>query len=431
MNALLEHIPESPCPAAPPRVRRVAYIMSRFPKITETFVLFEMREMERLGLDVDVYPLQRERTAVSHPEASPYVERAKFAPWLTCAMLAACAHFLLRRPRVFLQTVWTLVRANFGSARYLAGALLFLPKAVWFARAMQRSGVQHVHAHFASHPAAVAYVIHRLTGIPYSFTAHGSDLHRDRHMLREKVAEAAAVIAISRYNRRLIIEECGPRCAEKVHVVHCGVDLSEWRPKAPPHLRSLPVAAPLRVMCVGTLHAVKGQRYLIEACRQLRDAGVGVACRFIGDGPDEPMLKALSARHGLENCVQFLGRKTASEVRQLLAGADALVAPSVPTRDGRREGIPVVLMEALAAGVPVVASDLSGIPELVIDGETGLLTPPGDAAAIAQALQRLAVDPSLREELAALGRAKVEREFNLAANAAALAHIFDSVAVAC
>jgi glycosyltransferase involved in cell wall biosynthesis len=430
MNVLIQQVTDRP-PAAPPRrVRHVAYIMSRFPKITETFVLFEMQQIERLGLKVDVYPLQRERTAVTHPEAAPYVARAHFAPWFTWAMLLASFHFLFRKPRTYSHTIWTLLRANWGSWRYLGGAVLFFPKAVWFARCMQQSGVQHVHAHFASHPAAVAYVIHRLTGLPYSFTAHGSDLHRDRHMLREKVAASAAVVAISRYNRRIILDECGPGAADKVHVVHCGVDSQKFtgqqdvaRDKRHPH--------PFRVVCVGTLHAVKGQRYLIEACRLLQDMETDFECHFIGDGPDELELRTLVDAHRLTESFHFHGRQPANEVRRVLRESDVLAAPSVPTPDGRREGIPVVLMEALAAGVPVVASDLSGIPELVIDGETGLLTPPGDSTAIAGALLRLARDPSLRMELAELGRSKVEREFNLTTNTAALADIFNSVPTAC
>lgn len=411
------------------RVRRVAYIMSRFPKITETFVLFEMQQMERLGLTVDVYPLQREHTSVTHPEAAPFVCRAQFVPWLTWGIILANAWFLRRSPRVYLHTLWTLLRANWGSPRYLAGGMLFFPKGVWFARRMQQDSVQHVHAHFASHPAAIAYVIHRLTGLPYSFTAHGSDLHRDRHMLREKVDEAAAVIAISRYNRRMIIDEC-PRAAEKVHVVHCGVDLERFEADAPSSGQR-EADTPLRLLCVGTLHAVKGQRFLVEACRLLQNAGIEFDCHFIGDGPDERALRELAAARGIADRVHFLGRQPAGEVRRRLSMTDVLVAPSVPTPDGRREGIPVVLMEAMAAGVPTVASDLSGIPELVIDGETGLLTPPGDSAAIADALTRLARDPALRRELAALGRNKVEREFNLATNAATLAGLFDAEVAPC
>jgi hypothetical protein len=179
-----------------------------FPKLTETFILYEMLAMQSEGVQVETYPLLREKTEVIHPEAKSFVEAAHFQPFLSLPILRANLHFLLRKPRKYLRTFWTLMRANWGSFRFLTGALGVFPKSAFFAYEMKAEGIDHVHAHFASHPAAAAFVIHRLTGIPYSFTAHGSDLHRDRHMLREKVAEAAFVVAISNYNKELIISEC-------------------------------------------------------------------------------------------------------------------------------------------------------------------------------------------------------------------------------
>ncbi len=403
---------------------RVAYLMSRFPKLTETFILYEMLAVERGGFDVEVYPLQRERTATMHPEAAPFVARAHFAPFLSLAILRAQLRFLRRRPRAYLGALFTWLGATLGSLRYFAGALAFFPKAVWIAERMQAEGVTHVHAHFASHPAAAAFVIRRLTGIPYSFTAHGSDLHRDRHMLREKVAEADFVVSISEYNRRVILAECGEACAAKTIVLHCGVDTAVFQPAA----RAVPSPRShrLRILCTGTLHEVKGQTHLVEACRLLQGRGVDFECAFVGDGPDRERLDEQAARAGLGDRVVFLGRRTRADVARLIAGADVLVAPSVPSRDGRREGIPVAIMEGAACGLPVVASDLSGIPELVEDGKHGLLVPPGDPVALADALERLHGDASLRFALGREGRAKVLSEFDLVTNARALAQRFRS-----
>jgi glycosyltransferase involved in cell wall biosynthesis len=393
--------------------------MSRFPKLTETFILYEMLAVERCGVAVEVYPLQRERTSTMHPEAAPFVARAHFAPFLSFAILRAQIRTLARDPRAYLGALFTWLGATFGSVRYFAGALAFFAKAVWFAERMREQGIGHVHAHFASHPAAAALVIHRLTGIPYSFTAHGSDLHRDRHMLREKVAGAAFVVAISEYNRRVIAEHCGERAAAKVLVLHCGVDTSVFQPST----RGVPGAglSPLRILCTGTLHEVKGQTHLVEACRILAGRGVDFTCAFVGDGPDRGRLGDQVARAGLADRVAFLGRRTRAEVVRLLGEADVLVAPSVPSRDGRREGIPVAIMEGSACGIPVVASRLSGIPELVEDGKQGFLVPPGDAGALAAALETLHADPSLRLALGREGRAKVVSEFDQGSNAAALA----------
>ncbi len=406
---------------------KVAYLASRFPKITETFVLQEILAVRRLGVEVELFPLRRERTTTMHAEAAFLVQRAHFTRWLSWALMRAHLHFLRRKPRIYSRTLWTLFRANWGSLRYSVGALVFFPKAVYLAYTMRAQGIAHIHAHFASHPAAVAFVIHRLVGIPYSFTAHGSDLHRDRRMLSEKVAEAVMVVAISTYNRDTIIAECGAESGSKVVVIHCGVDTNVFRPRTPPGGR---VGGRLSVLCIGTLHEVKGQAYLIEACRLLNQRGIAADLHFVGDGPDRRRLVKQVGRAGLGNRVTFHGQKRDCEVAALLRTAQVVAAPSVPTSDGRREGIPVALMEAMSSGVAVVASRLSGIPELVENGECGLLVESRDARALADALQQLQQDPALRHRLGQAGRAKVVREFDLRTNAAFLADRFRASALA-
>lgn len=401
---------------------KVAYIMSRFPKITETFVLYEMLAVEQQGVQIELYPLLREKTAVMHPEARAFVERANFLPFISGSILRSHLHFLRRKPRVYFGALWTLLRANWGSRRYFTGALGLFPKTVHFAKMMEDEDIEHVHAHFASHPAAAAFLIHRLVDIPFSFTGHGSDLNRDQHMLCEKVAEAAFVVPISNYFKEMTVNLCGEQYREKIIVVHCGVDTQVFRP-SPNGKHGKPTDS-LTIFCVGTLHEVKGQTYLIEACRLLHERGVDFTCHFIGDGPDENALADQVQEAGLDKQVQFHGRLTHQAIAELLQTADVLVTPSVPTQDGRREGIPVVLMEAMASGLPVVATDISGIPELVDHGLNGLLTPPGDAPAIASALEHLANDPDLREQFARAGREKVVDEFDLYKNAFTLASHF-------
>jgi glycosyltransferase involved in cell wall biosynthesis len=238
-------------------------------------------------------------------------------------------------------------------------------------------------------------------------------------MLREKVAEAAFVAAISDYNRELIVAECKGQYRDKVIVVHCGVDTEVFRD------RSLDILSedqkqPFTIVCVGTLHEVKGQAYLLEACANLQKKGLDFICHLVGDGPDRPALTSLAEQSGISARVRFHGQQPREKIAELLQQADVLVAPSVPTSDGRREGIPVVLIEAMSSGVPVIASNLSGIPELVIDEKTGLLTPPRDPAAIASALERYYHEPTLRQQLGHAGRQKVTEEFDLYKNAARL-----------
>lgn len=397
------------------RSPRIAYVMSRFPKLTETFVLDEILEMERAGVAVEVFPLWRERADVIHPEARPVVERAHFTPTLDLEILRDNLLALVQTPLLYLGTLATLMRANARSLRFFVAALAIFPKACSFARRMQALGVDHVHAHFASHPAAAAFVVHRLAGIPFSFTAHGSDLHREQAMLREKVEEAEFVVAISEFNRRFILDRVGGSFADKVVVIHCGVDPALFS-RSPADSNSLSIS----IGCIGTLHEVKGQRFLLEACAQLDARGISWRCHLVGDGPDRAALEAQATVLGISDRVVFHGRCERERVRALLAELDVLVAPSVPTRDGRREGIPVVLMEGAACGLPLVASRLSGIPELVDHDQTGLLVNPGDVGEIAAALARIAGEPETRKRLGEAARARIEAEFSLEGNVEAL-----------
>ncbi|MCJ7710000.1 MAG: glycosyltransferase, partial [Chloroflexi bacterium] len=398
----------------PARPLRIAYVMSRFPKLTETFVLFEMLAVEAAGAEVEVFPLLRERATAMHPEARPLVDRARYLPFLSPEIIRSQLWFLRHRPRRYLRTVAFVLLGTLRSPNFFLGALGILPKTAHAARLMTDLGVDHVHCHFANHPALAGYVIHRLAGLPYSFTAHGSDLHVDRTFLGPKVRDAAFVIAISEDNRREITETCGEASAARVEVLHCGVDTRVFSPAGRAREpvgrggqqrvgQTGPVpdepVAPFRILSIGTLHEVKGQTHLVEACRQLVAGGVRVECTFVGDGPDRAMLEARVKSARLNDRVRFAGQRTRAELVQLLVRADVLVAPSVQTRGGKREGIPVVLMEAMATGLPVIASRLSGIPELVTDEESGLLVQPGDPGALAAALARLAADTELRARL--------------------------------
>jgi glycosyltransferase involved in cell wall biosynthesis len=391
---------------------RIAYVMSRFPKLTETFVLFEIVALEDAGHAVEVYPLLRERQPVMHAAASRFVERAHYLPVISIGILGSQIHFLLRHPRRYLGALAAVVRGTWGSRNFLLGGLGIFPKVAHMARLMDADGIDHVHCHFANHPALAGFIIGRLTGIPYSFTAHGSDLHVDRHMLCTKVAEADFVVPISNYNRDLIVSECGAASAARLVVIHTGVDTDHFRPRPRPSM-----AGPFTIACVGTLHEVKGQVHLVRACSRLAARGTNVVCHLVGDGPDRPMLEREIAAAGLEGKVVLDGMMDRDALASLLAECDVLVAPSVPTAEGKREGIPVVLMEAMSSGLPVVASRLSGIPELVEDEVSGLLVEPGDADGLADALARLEHDPALRERLAESGRRTVTAEFDVRENA--------------
>lgn len=409
---------------------KVAYVMSRFPKLTETFVLQEILALEEEGAEVEIFPLLRESQEVAHPEVERLVERARFRPFLSAGVLVDNLRLLARDPGAYLGTLRDVLAATWGSANFFLGALAVFPKAVRFAREMEELGVDHVHAHFANHPTVVAFVVRRLAGIPYSFTAHGHDLHVERRMLREKVEASAFAVTVSEYNRELMVETCGEELRDRIRVVRCGVDPEVFRPASDPGLDDEPdaVAGPFRLICVASYEEVKGHRYLVEACRLLRERGVDFALELVGDGPLRDRTEERIRDHGLDDRVEVAGPLPRPEVVRRMRAADAAVLASVRTPRGKREGIPVVLMEAMASGLPVVASDLSGIPELVEDGRTGFLVPPREPGALADALERLAGDAELRGRLGRAGREKVLREFDLRENARRLVRLLRSAA---
>lgn len=400
------------------RPPRIAYIMSRFPKVTETFILYEILALEERGVPVDVHPLLREKEEVVHPEAARLLERIRFHPFLSLPILASNLRFLARRPRAYCGALFDVLRGTFGSVNFFVGALGVFPKSVRFAEEMQQAGVTHVHAHFATHPAVSALVIRRLTGIPYSFTVHGHDLHVEKRMLDRKIREAAFVVSISEYNRRTMMEHCGDWVGEKIRIVHCGVDpdVFEYRERRG-------TGQPLRLLNIGRFDEVKGHEYLVDACALLKKRGVRFLCEIVGGGPRQELIRQRIQAAGLDHEVKILGAQPRPEVTRLISEADVFVLPSVMAANGEREGIPVALMEAMVAGLPVVSTVLSGIPELVDSDVSGLLVPPRDASALASALEKLARDPDLRARLGAAGRDKVRSEFDLSGNIDRLARL--------
>ena len=235
-------------------------------------------------------------------------------------------------------------------------------------------------------------------------------------------------MTISEVNRRLIEGWYGPAAAAKTIVIHCGADPSVFQPAGEGEPGSGGAAGvssrAVSIATVASLQPQKGHRNLVDACALLRDRGWSVRCNFAGEGEERPALEAQIRELGLQAVVTLQGALPRDRVVALVGAADVVVQPSVVLSSGKTEGIPVALMEALAAARAVVASDVSGIPELVIDGETGLLVPPGRPVALADAIERLAADPGLRARLGRAGRARVLAEFDLHVTTAALAARF-------
>ena len=401
---------------------RVGYVLSRFPKLTETFILYEILELQRQDGDVRVHAMVREHEDAIHPEARrmlPGVDYPRAA-----RLLASQIEWMARRPLEYLGLWVSAVLDNLRSPRFLLRALATVPIGAYFASRMSNVRVAHVHAHWATHSALAGLVAARLLDVPFSFTAHAHDIYVNRTMLRRKVASAAFVVTISEYNHRFL-QELYPDLSAKVVVVHCGVDVDELTPPAPDsrHQDDL-----FRVVCVASLQKQKGHRVLIDAISQLRDSGVRAELALIGDGPEAPALRRQVAELGLDQIVRFAGPLARPQVLQELRRSDLMVLASIPIESGKMEGIPVALMEGMAMGLPVVATNISGVPELIADGVSGRLVPPGDVGALAGAIRELATEPETARRMGVAARAAVETGFDLRQTAAELKHLFHHAA---
>ena len=398
---------------------RIGYVMSRFPHFSETFIAREMTAVQEAGCDVVAFPLLRQRQRVVHPVALPWVASARWTG-LRQGLVRANLRAAREAPRAYAR-MWRDGLAGSGtSTKELLRAAVVLSKAPLIAQEARGADVDHLHAHYATHPALAVWAVHRLTALPYSVTTHAHDLFVPAPMRLEKLGSAAFIVTVSDFNLDHIRQAFGTEIAARTHVVRCGVDRSRYRPGP----RSRSPGAPVRLLSIGSLQHYKGQKHLIEACRQLRCRGVDVRCDVIGDGVLRAALQRQVDDLDLGLVFRLVGVRSEDEVAAMLQEADVYLQPSVVADDGQMEGVPVALMEAMAAEVPVVASRLSGIPELVRHGETGLLVPPADPAALAEAVLDVMQDPESAAVRCRRGAALVATDFDLRCSAHRLRDLF-------
>jgi colanic acid/amylovoran biosynthesis glycosyltransferase len=396
--------------------RAVGYILKMYPRFSETFVLDELLELERQGVRVHVFSLKKPDDGIFHADV---------------ARLRAGVTYLDEPPRLASSTLLAAHRTlltedplRYGAALAAAlrrprrATLKHFLRAGYIAALLPAHEIGHLHAHFASTAASVALHVHRLTRVPYSLTAHAKDVYRDdldRRQLATKLRRARFAVTISDYNKAYLARLApGSRLIR----IYNGLDLERFANSA-----REPAEPPL-VLAVGRLVEKKGFAVLVRACALLRDRGRSFRCAIVGKGELESELHALVARLGLEGRVELTGPVPREALVDVYDRAAVVVAPCVVGSDGNRDGLPTVLVEAMALGIPVVATDVTGIPELVEPGRTGTLVPQGDSEALASALERLLEEPQAARALAREARRRVERSFDLHANVAELRALF-------
>ena len=399
------------------RELRLAYVTPGFPDLTQSFVRREVDQVRTLGVPLLVCSLRPPPRALRDPELARYVDETVYGAWLFSWKLAAAhAYYLRRAPRRYLAALTTVVALACRQGRHGTLALATLaicPKSVYFARVMAARRVTHVHAHFANHPTTMAMVAARLLGVPFSFTGHAWDIFVPANQvgLADKIVAAAAVVTCTQFNQRLLRTLVPDAAGEKIAVSYHGVALP--RHGVPPREAGL-------IVSVGRLTAKKGFHDLIAACATLARTGTRFRCVIVGEGEERGALEAAIIAAGLSGSVELVGARSHREVMDLIARAAVFTLPSVRAKDDSMDGIPNVILEAFSVETPVVSTRLSGIPEVVRDGDTGILVAPGDADALAAAIGEVLAQPTLHAERARRGRALVASAFDLDRNVRAL-----------
>jgi glycosyltransferase involved in cell wall biosynthesis len=391
---------------------RYAWLTGEYPKVSHTFIGREVAALRAQGLDILTVTVRR--TPARDVMADQQDEQVRTFALLDAArraphrLFAAHARLLARAPRRYAAALKLALTTGSPGLKSHAYQLFYFAEAGLLAEHLRAKGVTHLHNHFSKSSCSLAMLTSALSGIPFSFTMHGPDIfyEPERWRLDAKIGRAAFVACISDFCRSQGMLFSDPAHWNRLHIIHCGIDPAlyardEGRPPG------------AHLVLVGRLAAVKGVPVLLDALARVTDIP-GLRLTLVGDGPDRAALETHARALGLSGIVTFAGYQTSTQVAATLRDADALVLPSFA------EGLPVVLMEAMATGLPVIATQIAGIPELVRDGENGRLVPPGNADALAEAIRDILTDPARAHAMGAGGQARVRADHDIATEAARL-----------
>jgi len=385
-------------------MRRIVYLLHRFPRITDTFIKREIRSLQIAGTDVRVIsvwkPNERETTPDILAQWAP--DTHFIFPRSTASILRMVITVIWRSPHRFFATLYLALSTSRPGIRGLAYQVFYFLEAILVAQELRQLAASHVHNHIGDQSGTVTMLAAHLAGIGYSITFHGWPVFFDAKYsrIKEKVLGARFIRSISYFCRSqlMMFSDCDDPTPFKV--VHCGLTIGKYTYRPPKEQVR-------RLICTARLSPEKGLRFAIEALRRLLDKGYNLELRLAGDGPSKAHLEALTIRLKVVDQVKFLGFLTEDEVISELQTSDLFVLPSFV------EGLPVSAMEAMAVGVPVIATNIAGASELIEDGKTGLLVRPSDAEALADAVVRMIEDHGFRLRAAEFGRKKVVEEFDV------------------
>jgi len=396
----------------------ITYIIGTYPGLTTTFIDREVLALRSMGVQLRILSIRQPWTKLSAEQEALRKDVTYLLPVKWLSLMMSHLTYAITKPKRFFSTLIYLLTRPHPSFRARLMTLIHFVEGVYAAYLLRQKPGEHLHAHFIDRAATVALVMGRLLNIPYSVTAHASDIYVSPVLLREKLAGSKFVATCTGYNRNYLAQFGRELFNHKLLCIYHGLELERY----PNEQRANP-GYPI-ILSVGQLQERKGLGYLVEACRILRDQGIQFECRIIGEGPMRPALEDQIRQFGLENFVRLLGALPHEEVIAQYQQATVFTLPAVLGKDGDRDGIPNVILEALSMELPVVSTLHSGIPEVVEEGVSGLLVPPENASALASALERVICDPEMRNAFGKAGRQIVADRFNPEKNVRRLLEAF-------
>lgn len=396
----------------------LTYIIGTYPGLTTTFIDREVMALRGMGVQLRILSIRQPWTKLSAEQEELRKDVTYLLPVKWLSLILSHLTYAIVKPKRFFSSLFYLLTRPHSSLRARLMTFIHFVEGVYAAYMLRHAPGQHLHAHFIDRAATVALVAGRLLDLPYSVTAHASDIYVNPVLLKEKLANAKFVSTCTAYNRTYLSQFGKDLFNHKLLCIYHGLELERYgNVQRTQSKRSV-------ILSVGQLQERKGLSYLVEACGILRDRRTQFECRIIGEGPLRANLQEQIQRLGLEKFVHLVGALPHEEVIAQYQEAMIFALPAILGKDGDRDGIPNVILEALSIGLPVVSTAHSGIPEVIEEGVDGLLVPPEDAKALSAALERLICDPEIRKAFGKAGRQIVADRFNPEKNARRLLEAF-------
>lgn len=397
--------------------KRIAYIIGTYPDLTTTFIDREILEAQRLGLNMVLVAIRKSKRQGFRPAIQQLMQSVIYLlPVSVTRLVAAHLYYMLTSFRAYTGTLIYLLTRKHPDLKARAKTLLHFGEGILAAWLLRDKKIDHVHAHFADRAAVIAMIVSRMLGIPYSLTAHANDIYVAPVLMREKIGNAKFATTCTAFNKAHIEKETG----QKIELIYHGLEFAEVEPTT----RSAEAPEEPLILSVGQLKEKKGFPFLIDACAILRDKGYRFRCEIVGDGPDREKLSDLIRDRKLGETITLCGALPNAEVMHKYSRAYVFALASIVAGDADRDGIPNVILEAMAHRLPIVSTKVSGIPEVVHDRSTGILVESRNAEQLASAIAYLLDNPIDAEVMGRTGAEFVSSDFDIRRNVGRLLELF-------